>query len=924
VSEAAPADSLLACPDDAVAAWLAAHAADLNLALIDALKRRSDPALLADPQAADAITRRAVLAAERLPHEPLALPLALWARGNWQAYHAPAAAVELYQQALAGYRAAGDELATARLLSNMVFALSDCGRFDQADAAYVEAQAILARLGGHAAPYLLPLAINYGWLLHNQGRYDDALAAHDRALTLAQRYERADKAAEIKVNRTVTLGMLGRLEEGERALLASRAQALRAGHDLTVARIEMTLADLYLAQGRIAEALRRFGAARQQFEALGNQMEVGSVLLYEAGLFERVGALREAQQSYSDAAALFTALAMRPQLGAAIVRRAAVCRQRGAFREATALLDEADALWGALGQAPWQTAVRFERAELALAQGDLVGALDLLRQPLPAPTPAFAAQHALLLARARERLWRAQGDCGARTEAQRAADAALRYARAEGDRWMERHALATLGRLAPPERAAELLAAAAIDDQMRLSLVVEELKAGFQAQAGDVLPALARLAVSRGDAAAALGYAWRAKGAALLDLIDAAGAPPAAHAELERARQELASRRWQLALEADGTTPDAARERRDPAVRALERRVAELRRRRNAARPAAPEAAPTTVLPRLDADELLEYLRCDDELLAIRARRNGRCDAVWLGPLAPLLDALDRVRLAMARALARPGEPRADQAPWECLPLLRRLHDALIAPLGPIAPGARLLIAPCDELHHLPFAALWDGERYLAERCAIEHTPTGALLAAPPPPAADAPPLIIGASAEGRLATVAAEVAAVQAALPGGEASVDDPQALGRLARLERPPRVLHLAAHSVLRSDAPIFSALQLAGGTLSVEQCFELNLAGCELVTLSACATSSGLESGGALLALQSAFFVAGAQRVLSTLWPVDDEATAHGMGQFYRLLAAGLPPAEALRQTQALLRADAAYRHPAHWAAFTCSRR
>jgi CHAT domain-containing protein len=203
--------------------------------------------------------------------------------------------------------------------------------------------------------------------------------------------------------------------------------------------------------------------------------------------------------------------------------------------------------------------------------------------------------------------------------------------------------------------------------------------------------------------------------------------------------------------------------------------------------------------------------------------------------------------------------------------------------------------------------------------------PSGALLAAPPPPTLPtAAPLVIAASAERRLGAVEQEAAAISGAFPDSLCLIDDPQALAQLADMARAPRLLHIAAHSSLREDAPIFSALQLAGGLLSVEECYELPLAGAELVTLSACATAAGLETGGALLAFQSAFFIAGARQVVSSLWPIDDQATVVWMRHFYQLLATGLPAPTALRQTQRLLMADPATDHPAIWAAFICSRR
>jgi CHAT domain-containing protein len=73
--------------------------------------------------------------------------------------------------------------------------------------------------------------------------------------------------------------------------------------------------------------------------------------------------------------------------------------------------------------------------------------------------------------------------------------------------------------------------------------------------------------------------------------------------------------------------------------------------------------------------------------------------------------------------------------------------------------------------------------------------------------------------------------------------------------------------------------------------------------LVTLSACRTALGKElNGTGVISLTSAFLHAGAARVLSTLWEIDDEAGAEFMRLFYeRLLTHRDSPASALRRAQ-----------------------
>jgi CHAT domain-containing protein len=91
---------------------------------------------------------------------------------------------------------------------------------------------------------------------------------------------------------------------------------------------------------------------------------------------------------------------------------------------------------------------------------------------------------------------------------------------------------------------------------------------------------------------------------------------------------------------------------------------------------------------------------------------------------------------------------------------------------------------------------------------------------------------------------------------------------------------------------------------------------------VVLSACQTALGKEvRGEGLLGLTRAFMYAGAPRVVATLWPVPDVATAELMKRFYRaMLVDHVPPAAALRQAQESLRHEARWSAPYYWAGFT----
>ena len=139
----------------------------------------------------------------------------------------------------------------------------------------------------------------------------------------------------------------------------------------------------------------------------------------------------------------------------------------------------------------------------------------------------------------------------------------------------------------------------------------------------------------------------------------------------------------------------------------------------------------------------------------------------------------------------------------------------------------------------------------------------------------------------------------------------------------------LHVATHGILDATRPERSGLVLSlvdrqgqarDGVLRLNDVFGLSLSA-ELVVLSGCETGLGRQMRGeGLIGLTRAFMYAGAPRVVSSLWKVDDQATAQLMTRFYRhMLQGGEKPAAALRAAQLELSRDPRWSSPYFWAGF-----
>ena len=333
--------------------------------------------------------------------------------------------------------------------------------------------------------------------------------------------------------------------------------------------------------------------------------------------------------------------------------------------------------------------------------------------------------------------------------------------------------------------------------------------------------------------------------------------------------------------------------------REIEHRIARLTRggRAAAARRRA-AVSPAELRRALAGRVLVEYAVLDGDLLAavVEPRRTR---IVRLGPVAQVRARTDTLLFSLRR-LTRPGgsaEP-ARRAADRCLAGLREL---LVTPLG-TADGVPVIAVPVGALRRVPWSALWSGPVTVAPSAAFwwgslpeRALPVGTEAANGKNGAGGADQVVLIAGPD--LAGAREEVAAIRPVhddpvvlLPPDSTARASAQALRRAG-------LAHLACHSRLRSDNPMFSSLQLSDGPLTLHEMGIRGIAPRRMV-LAAC--NSAVDTGYAaneVLGFVSALIARGTAGLAASIVVVPDLAAVPLMQRLHTGLAAGRTVGDAL---------------------------
>ena len=729
----------------------------------------------------------------------------------------------------------------------------------------------------------LEQGLSQGTEAYARGLLDDAILYWTGALDAAQKLGDTSGQIDILARRADAYRTLGYLNRSLSDLKAAIGIAEAQGAEDALASLKSGLGTAYMLSGEQ-------DAARAEFEAtLAYATSVGDTSL-EARALNDFGNLLFEQQDYAEAARLY--------------RRS-------------------QALAGANGEAGPQWTARVNAAYAETAAGDTGTAERLLREafedadrlPETSETVNGLTSLGVLLIKIEDAA--AQSRPASRALAYAALDRAMRLAERIGDERGRVYALGHMARLYEREQR--------FDEALRLTR-----QALFAAQRLNAPESL---------------YLWQWQVGrlrwAMGDLEKAAAAYRSAVATLRSIRTDM--------IVGSGGGRVSFRDSVQPVILGLADLL--LRRSERMTSPAERQTALVEVrqtVELLKAAQLEDYFQ-DNCVAALRAKVR---DIDQVAPRTAVLYPIvlpDRTELliSLPDGLARVAVPVAEAAigavirdlrhklekrtTLQYLAPARLIYTWLIGPLEAQLAAhdiATLVIIPSGELTTVPFAALHDGTRHLAEKLAVAVAP-GLTLVEPRPIERERAAVLsagLTGSVQGfpPLPHVDTELRGVRGLFQGTQFQDEGFMLDSLQGELETTPySVVHIASHAEFGRDARKSFLLTYDGRlTMDALERF-IKLARfreepIELLTLSACSTAAGDER--AALGLAGVGIKAGARTALASLWFVNDESTARLVSGFYGALAdREVSKAEALRRAQLSMLGERKFRHPAYWAPF-----
>ena len=795
-----------------------------------------------------------------------------------------------------------------------------------------------------------------GVVFREFGDIREAIEEFKAARRFARKAGDLDREGDVSASLGMALVLAGQPGRGLSVLdsLLERSRGVPAG------RILIRRVNAFYVLGRNAEALRDAQAAVGLLAGAGNLVWEARAVVWRAAVYLAMGDIEQADRDYAKAEALWVECGQQAEYASARQERGVAAHARGDLPTALAHLDHAQTLFDELGifvadlfvnkctvllaaglaqdalrevdaavarierdhgSATRRAELLYSSAVAAAATGDFGLAQDRSDEALrlfrrqQRPWWAARAELVLLLCRFAEgedrsaTLLRAARRVTARLDEldpARAVDAhlltgRLALARDRRDEAADHLRIAadarhrgqlrtrSAGWLAQATwceaegRWRGMLAAcdrglALLDLHLR-TLGATELRTLATANGAALAEMALRYAVRRGDARLFLEWSERWRGTVLR--VTPVRPPPDSDLVADLAALRNVAARMESALDSRAAAPALQRERRrlEAAVRqrvlhtpAVEAGQAESFR-------------PADLLDQLGDTDLVELTEVDGQRYAVVVTA-GRLHLVHVGPAQGATHALAHALFALRREGAGRGTFRLDLTE-----IGRRLEMSLLGDSVRLLRGGPVVVVPTGKLHAVP----WGLMPSLRDRPTAVTPSASAWLRARRAARPDEDRVVLVGGP--RLVTGGAEVRHLVAQYPDAVVLADGAATAERVMAAMDGAWLVHMAAHGTFRSDSPLFSAIELDDGPLTVYDLERLKQAPYHVV-LSSCSSAVGAPVGAdELLGLVSALISLGSAGVVASVVPVNDPATVPLMTALHEHLRAGADLAGAL---------------------------
>lgn len=828
------------------------------------------------------------------------------------------------RQALEICRRHGEQALEGTILGNLAMVLVESGRTAEALATLDQAEPIVGeadrgRLLQHRAV-----------VTYHLGDWPGAIEACERALPLIRQVGDLASEARLELVHGTSLLCAGRFEDATRHLSAARALGEGSGERLVAALAVHNLGCVEARQGRLPAALATFEQARAAYRELADDGRLAIIL--------------DADQAE---ALLIAGLSGE---AAEVAGRSAEAAHRtgNLVNEAEARLMQARALLAEgrpepAGEAAAAAAGLFRRSR---RQGWATYAAYLGLQAEVAAA-GDAPARAVWLRRA-DRLARQLTDRGWRTEAMQVRAYLARLALARGD---QASARAQLELLAGGRRLRNVTEQVTVDyaralmaagdgrtaaalgplrrglaalDRHRAVMGATELRVGAGAHGAELARLGLAVALSSGRPSLVFEWSERSRAGALRLL------PPRMPHDPELA--DAFSQWRRLKAERVAATADGARSDLVGQQLVEVERVISARSRLVASEPTDPITIPSLreIRAALGDRVMLAFWEHEGRLGLQRIDRGGtaRFD---LGPAGPVMEETTLVMSALRRIAFSAGTERSATSHRQLDAAAGRLEELLLGPssglnlrrsrtsevagLVPGDPG--VVVVPCAALSEVPFGvlpSLRHRELAVCPSAALWHRLGDP---GPGPGVADRVTLVAGPD----LRAAGPEVEALARVHPGARRLQGGQATVGAVSLALEESELVHVAAHGDFRRDNPLFSALRLADGPLTIYDMERLRRVPSRIVLSSCSLANNRVTAGGELIGAAVALVHLGCRSVIAPLSPVEDATTARIMVDLHRRLASGQGMAEALAGVRGAGRDDGDVRLLATACLFAC---